>query len=406
MYKTLTGDWRFRRADQGDWMPAKVPGCNFLDLMAAGKIPDPFVGMNEKEVGWVGHADWVYEKQFTVTAEELQANAVYLCCDMLDTICDVMLNGHRVLQGKNCFVPYRVPVKEGLQVGENTLTIRFYSPVEYVSAAYKKCMTPINSNGQNGIVHIRKPQCHFGWDWGPVLPVSGITEEIGLDFVDTARVAQLSVRQQLQGDGAVITAKAQVEQYGDCTCTLQVTCPDGTVLTEKGTEAVFEIEKPELWWTRELSGKDRQPLYTVSAVLTAKEKKLDRTEKRVGLRTIELNRERDPYGMNFQFRLNGVPLFIKGSNLIPPDSFITRFDDKKLEALLDAAQFANMNMLRVWGGGYYASDAFYDACARLWLCLPGVPLLPAGIPGECKDRGARPGAAAVPPPQLGGVVRQ
>ena len=287
MYKTLTGDWRFRRADQGDWMPAKVPGCNFLDLMAAGKIPDPFVGMNEKEVGWVGHADWVYEKQFTVTAEELQADAVYLRCDMLDTICDVMLNGHRVLQGKNCFVPYRVPVKEHLQVGENTLTIRFYSPVEYVSAAYKKCMTPMNSNGQNGIVHIRKPQCHFGWDWGPVLPVSGITEEIGLDFVDTARVAQLSVRQQLQGDWAVITAKAQVEQYGDCTCTLQVTCPDGTVLTEKGTEAVFEIEKPELWWTRELSGKDRQPLYTVSAVLTAKEKELDRAEKRVGLRTID-----------------------------------------------------------------------------------------------------------------------
>ena len=224
MYKTLTGDWRFRRADQGDWMPAKVPGCNFLDLMAAGKIPDPFVGMNEKEVGWVGHADWVYEKQFAVTAEELQADAVYLRCDMLDTICDVTLNGHRVLQGKNCFVPYRVPVKERLQVGENTLTIRFYSPVEYVSAAYKKCMTPINSNGQ----------CHFGWDWGPVLPVSGITEEIGLDFVDTARVAQLSVRQQLQGDGAVITAKAQVEQYGDCTCTLQVTCPDGTVLTARG----------------------------------------------------------------------------------------------------------------------------------------------------------------------------
>ena len=112
MYKTLTGDWRFRRADQGDWMPAKVPGCNFLDLMAAGKIPDPFVGMNEKEVGWVGHADWVYEKQFTVTAEALQADAVYLRCDMLDTICDVTLNGHRVLQGKNCFVPYRVQVKE------------------------------------------------------------------------------------------------------------------------------------------------------------------------------------------------------------------------------------------------------------------------------------------------------
>lgn len=110
--------------------------------MAAGKIPDPFVGMNEKEVGWVGHADWVYEKQFTVTAEELQADAVYLRCDMLDTICDVMLNGHRVLQGKNCFVPYRVPVKERLQVGENTLTIRFYSPGGVCERGIQKVYDP------------------------------------------------------------------------------------------------------------------------------------------------------------------------------------------------------------------------------------------------------------------------
>ena len=111
MYKTLTGDWRFRRADQGDWMPAKVPGCNFLDLMAAGKIPDPFVGMNEKEVGWVGHADWVYEKQFTVTAEELQADAVYLRCDMLDTIWQANYLAKAILmpngQVKRCFYALR-----------------------------------------------------------------------------------------------------------------------------------------------------------------------------------------------------------------------------------------------------------------------------------------------------------
>lgn len=116
MYKTLTGDWRFRRADQGDWMPAKVPGCNFRPD-GSRQDPGPVCGYERKEVGWVGHADWVYEKQFTVTAEELQADAVYLRCDMLDTICDVTLNGHRVLQGKTAFVPYRVPVKEGLQVG-------------------------------------------------------------------------------------------------------------------------------------------------------------------------------------------------------------------------------------------------------------------------------------------------
>ena len=369
MYMTLTGDWQFRRADENRWMPAKVPGCNFLDLMAAGHLQDPFVGMNEKEALWVGKADWVYEKQFVLTQADLQADSVYLRCDMLDTICDVRLNGEKVLEGKNCFLPYRVSVKRCLLVGENTLTVYFYSPVEYVNEAYQKCITPMNSNGQNGIVHIRKPQCHFGWDWGPVLPCSGITGEIGLQFVHTGCIEALQVRQQVCGDSAVITAKAKTERYGDCACLLQVTCPDGTVLTQNGEEATFEIENPRLWWTRELSGKDSQPLYTVKALLSAGAKLLDCAEKQVGLRTIELNRERDPYGMNFQFRLNGVPLFIKGANLIPPDSFMTRFDNQKLEALLDAAQFANMNMLRVWGGGYYGSDAFYTACDRRGLLV-------------------------------------
>lgn len=133
-------------------------------------------------------------------------------------------------------------------------------------------------------------------------------------------------------------------------------------MTACGECAEFVIDNPELWWTYELSGSKNQPLYTVSAKLKLNGKVLDEQSKKIGLRTIELNRERDKYGRNFQFILNGVPLFIKGSNYIPADSFITRFDKQKLDYMLDAVQFSNMNMIRVWGGGYYESDEFYDTC--------------------------------------------
>lgn len=150
--------------------------------------------------------------------------------------------------------------------------------------------------------------------------------------------------------------------FGNYDSEIKVICPDGSVLTQMGNSAQFVIENPELWWTYELSANKKQPLYTVSITLKSGEKVLDEQSKRLGLRTIELNREIDKYGRNFQFVLNGVPLFIKGSNYIPPDSFITRFDKKKLDYMLDAVQFSNMNMIRIWGGGYYESDEFYDAC--------------------------------------------
>ncbi len=362
MIRTLNGDWLFKSCDESDWKGATVPGCNFLDLMKNGDIPDPFISTYEKDVEFVGKKDWEYKKVFEISESDLECDDVLLNCKMLDTICEVYINSRLLFVGDNCFVAYSKSVKSLLNIGENEIRILFKSPVNYVADKYKKCPTPMNSNGQNGIVHIRKPQSHFGWDWGPVLPLSGITKDIELEFVNTAKIDYLGVTQRLENGKAYVSVGADVISYGDFECELSITSPNGDVMTAKGKSAEFVIENPELWWTYELSKSKNQPLYKVTAILKSKGKTVDEQSKKIGIRTIELNRERDMYGRNFQFILNGVPLFIKGSNYIPPDSFITRFDKKKLDYMLDAVQFSNMNMIRVWGGGYYESDEFYDAC--------------------------------------------
>lgn len=362
MIKTLCGEWLFRQTGKKEWKTAVVPGCNFLDLMRSGDIPDPFIGLNEADVKWVGEKDWEYKKAFELAENDLKYNDILLNCKMLDTICDVFINGRLIFKGDNCFKAYSCSVKNAVRAGENEIKIVFYSPVNYVSKKYKECPAPVNSNGQNGIVHIRKPQCHFGWDWGPVLPCSGITKDIELEFVNGGRIDYLKVNQCLTDNTAVITAEADITDYENCRCEITLEAPNGETITQQGNTAEFTIENPELWWTKELSGKDKQSLYRIKAVLYHNELPVDEAEKKIGIRTIELNRKRDMYGQNFQFRLNGVPLFIKGANYIPPDSFITRFDDKKMNYFLDAVQFSNMNMLRIWGGGYYESDDFYNAC--------------------------------------------
>jgi len=361
MKKSLNGLWKFRKFNSGEYKDATVPGCNFLDLMANGDIDDPFYALNENKVQWVAKEDWEYFKEFEIGSDDLNCDDVTLNFTMLDTICDVFVNDSLVFKGDNCFIAYNYSIKDYIKVGTNTLRVVFYSPVHYVSKLHKEEPTPMNSNGQNGIVHIRKPQCHFGWDWGPVLPPSGISGDVCIDFVNKGRIEYLSVTQS-HNDDVVIRVNADIKAYDDVKCRITLECPNGETFTRDGDSADFVIENPELWWTYELSHKDSQPLYTITAQLEYDGEPVDTVKKRIGLRTIELNREKDAYGKNFQFILNGVPLFIKGASYIPPDSFITRYDDERMNHLLDAARFSNMNMIRIWGGGYYESDRFYDAC--------------------------------------------
>ncbi len=247
MKKTLNGKWQFRKVGDKLYKEATVPGCNYLDLMANGDIPDPFIGLNEKDVYWVGETNWEYKKTFEITDEELNCDDILLTCEMLDTICDVFVNNMLAFSARNCFKAYSVSIKERLVKGENEIRILFRSPVNYVKEKYKCCPTPVNSNGQNGIVHIRKPQCHFGWDWGPILPCSGITKEISLEFVNGAKIEYLFASQALNADGtAVISVRADIKAYKDYECSLKVVLPDGSTLEKSGTEADFTITDPKL----------------------------------------------------------------------------------------------------------------------------------------------------------------
>ena len=376
MKKSLNGEWLFKEVNQNYWLNATVPGCNYLDLLNLGKIPDPFDGTNEKDVYWVALKDWEYKKNFTVASAELNFDKISLVCDMLDTICNVYVNDSLVGKGENAHLQYKFDVKPYIKSGENTLKIEFYSPARYVEKKQTAEKCPKNWNGLDGIPHIRKPQCHFGWDWGPVLPPSGITRNIYIEFLSVAQIEETLIK-QTHLDGKVtldISAVIDNFMYTDLDYKVHITAPNGESFKKAGNcknmlSGSMIIDNPDLWWTNDLSDKKEQPLYSVSVTIFRDGELIDKTKKEIGLRTITLNREKDHYGNNFQFILNGVPLFIKGANWIPADSFINRFNAEKLKYSIDAALFSNMNMLRVWGGGYYESDEMYSLCDKVGILL-------------------------------------
>ena len=363
---TLNGSWMFKESTHRDWMDATVPGSNYLDLLSNGEIEDPFVATNENKVRWIGDKDWEYTRTFELTEDAINEEHIYLHADMIDTIADIYINDRLIGKANNCHIAYDFNIKNFVHVGENSIRIYFYSPVAYATNKQKEDAMPHNNMGVTGIPHIRKPQCHFGWDWGPTLPVSGITRDIYIHAYSGAKILDLRVLQHFNEDMTAVDIELipniSTEKMNG---TFSLACPDGNTLSlggiiKDGVAKTFHIENPELWWTADISGKAEQPVYTAKLTLANHEEKAVT----IGLRTIALNREKDEYGRNFQFVLNGIPLFIKGSNYIPPDSFITRFDDKKLNRLVQDVRDANMNMIRIWGGGYYESDTFYNACDK------------------------------------------
>ncbi len=230
--------------------------------------------------------------------------------------------------------------------------------------------TPANCNGLNGIPHIRKPQCHFGWDWGPVLTPSGISDDIYVEGVNIATIGSVLINQNHEEEIVKLQVSANIDNFNktDIKCNVKVYAPNGKLIEEKtvdGTDKVFadfDIRNPELWWIRDISGTEKQPLYKVELQILYKGTVLDECSKKIGLRTIKLNQEVDKYGKNFQFVVNGEPIFAKGANWIPSDTFVNRTSKEKLEYYIKSAADCNFNMIRVWGGGYYESEDFYDLC--------------------------------------------
>ena len=373
----LDGAWTLVDAGRGgDPIPATVPGCVHIDLLAADRIPDPYVGDNERHVQWVGERDWTYRRAFTAPPELLAAPLVRLCADGLDTLATVRLNGEVVGGADSMHRRWRWDVGALLRPGENTVEVAFRSPLPYMAERQAERALPewrgvLEPAGRG---YVRKHAAGFGWDWGPVLVTQGIWRSIWVEATPVARLADVHVRQRHDAGrvdlSVEVTAERAVAAPLRAVCTVSrgggVVAQAEAALDDDAARLDLAIEHAALWWP---NGMGEQPLYTVRLDLVGEGGVADVWEREVGLRTLRLVREPDAWGESFRFEANGVPFFAKGANWIPADALLPRVTPEQTRGLLQSAADAHMNMVRVWGGGAVESDAFYETCDRLGLCV-------------------------------------
>ena len=365
----LNGHWTLDCAAAGfTGVPAHVPGSVYGDLLAAGRIPDPFYRDNEMDALKLMDFDWTYSRTFSADPALLACERVYLRCEGLDTLADIAVNGRPAGKADNMHRTWEFDVKRLLRPGENEIAVIFASPTKYIKKAYAKSRADGSSDAMVGFPHLRKAHCMFGWDWGPRLPDAGIWRDIALIGVDTARIRDVLVLQHHEEGAVTLEVVTNLTRFsdGETAVSVTVTAPDGTKLTGAGERCSIPVPDPQLWWP---AGYGEQPLYTVTVALAGEKGELDRWEKRVGLRTMTVSRKKDAWGESFSHCVNGVDIFAMGADYIPEDNLLGRVTRSRTRRLLEDARAANMNCVRVWGGGHYPSDAFYDICDELGLLV-------------------------------------
>lgn len=413
----LKAGWQFREAGKGEWRRASVPGSVHTDLLANGLVEDPFYRDNEAKLQWVGKTDWEYRTTFEVPASLLGRGRLELVFEGLDTYATVFLNERAVLEADNMFRTWRVDARGALRPGANTLRVHFRSPINEVLPRMKALgyeLPASNDQGEKTSPHTRKAPYHYGWDWGPRFVTSGVWRPVRLEAWDEARIESLRVVQTRLGkDSAQMAAEIEVVSAGASHSSFVVDnltdnpsagsgASSRLIALRPGLNKVtvpFTIDRPRLWWP---NGLGAQPLYEIRARLLVpgigpdRRHQIDEASARVGLRTIELRQQKDAAGKSFAFVVNGVPVFAKGANWIPADSFPERVTRERYRHLIQSARDANMNMLRVWGGGYYESDDFYELCDELGIMVwqdfmfacsmyPGDEKFLASVRAEAED---------------------
>jgi beta-mannosidase len=374
---TLNGEWQLTNRGDDEIIPAVIPGCVHLDLLAADKIPDPYYRDNELDLMWIGETNWAYQRQFTVPEEFLAHKHITLRCQGLDTLATITLNGTQIARTENMFCTYEFDIKPHLLEGENSIHVDFQAAMPYVREKQAQRRLPAWTHDKlEGGNWLRKEPCNFGWDWGPMLVTCGIWRDIELIASNGPQLTEVLVLQEHDSrDEVGLEIVVQTDQASDDNVSAKISITfEGQklqeitqVLSGQTARAELTIEHPHLWWP---NGMGEQPLYTVNVELCdAYGQMLDSWIRRIGLRTLKLERQSDEWGESFYFSINGVPFFAKGANWIPADVFARRVTSADYERLLKDAVAANMNMLRVWGGGIYEEDLFYDLCDELGLCV-------------------------------------
>lgn len=363
---SLSGVWQWRCGGESELHEGIVPGSVLTDMLRLGMIEDPYWRCNEYTVRERMAQDYSYRRSFTVTAEELQHDRAELVCEGLDTIADICLNGKPLVHTDDMHRTYRFTVGDRLQEGENEIEIRFSSPLRFVREEDARNDIHYASTGcLRGNAALRKAHYMFGWDWGPQLPDAGIFRNIRLEYTDTARLADVRIRQEhLENEVRLsFEAHASLLQAGNFTLKAQVTAPDGRVLEARaayGSPLAIPIQSPQLWWP---NGLGDHPLYAVRVSLLDRDGcEQDAYACRIGLRTVTLCTAPDEWGSEFALAVNGVKIFAMGANYVPEDNLLPRVTAERSRKLVADCAAANFNCLRIWGGGYYPDDALYDAC--------------------------------------------
>jgi beta-mannosidase len=376
---SLNGAWTLHGPEPYSALPAQVPGCVHLDLMAADLLPDLNYRDNEQAQMFIGETDWRYRREFTVAPELLAHERLLLRCHGLDTLATIRVNDSIVGFADNMYRRWEFDVKPFLTPGNNVIEVVFAAPMPYLrQTEAEKGVLYAWSIGQhriNAAAWLRKEPANFGWDWGPRTVTSGIWRAIELLAFDTARLDDVAVLQDHSVAGEVgLTVEGAVEQISDGALTVEITLSLGDETVARASadvsggrfSAALTVEQPQLWWT---NGLGAQPLYTAHVRLLADGHALDAQTRRIGLRTLTLERHADEWGESFYFAINGVPFFAKGADWIPTDPFLARVGREQYAPLLQAAADAHMNMLRTWGGGVYEDNAFFDLCDELGLAV-------------------------------------
>ncbi|MFE9171144.1 glycoside hydrolase family 2 protein [Streptomyces kebangsaanensis] len=378
----LTDGWILRHPDEdGAGLPAAVPGCVHTDLLAAGLVPDPFLGRNETEAAWVGRREWTYERRLGTASEHERTDLVF---DGLDTAAEITLDGRTLGRVRNMHRSHRFDVT-GLQ---GLLLVRFAS-------AYTEAEAVRGRLGDRPAAYaepyafVRKMACSFGWDWGPTLVTAGIWRPVRLESWSTARISRVRPLVTVEQGAGVVELRVEVERtradaglavearVGGVRARAAIDGTDGTVR--------LRVPDPELWWPR---GYGEQPLYDAELTLLHGSDALDVWRRRIGFRTVELDTSADAHGSGFTLVVNGERLFARGVNWIPDDVFPSRITRERYRRRLGQAAAAGVNLVRVWGGGIYESGDFYDACDELGLLVwQDFPFACAAYPEERPLRG-------------------
>ena len=385
----LNKGWTFGMARQPNRHPAVVPGVVHTDLLREGLIEDPYIGLNERSVQWVDKEDWVYETTFQVSEAITGKDRIELCFEGLDTYADVYLNDKKIIEADNMFRIWRAEVKPLLKSGSNVLRVYFHSPVKVDMPKWEQHpyrYGAANDQSENGglldrkiSVFARKAGYHYGWDWGPRLVTSGIWRDVYLHAWSEARITNTHLRQrEVSIKKAVITDVVEIESSHDIShAVVSVTdACTGLVMASKKcqlhkgmntVEVEFTVKNPRLWWC---NGLGKPELYTFTTQIATGGQIVTEHQDRIGLRSVKLVTEPDANGQKqFYFILNGIPVFAKGTNYIPQDNFLTNVTPERYRQTLQDAVLANMNMIRVWGGGIYEDNLFYDLCDEMGLMV-------------------------------------